>query len=143
VRFWDSSAIVPLLVAQPDSSAADRWLDEDGAIAVWTLTPIEVASAVRRLVREGAMSEAEADAAERRTEELVRASHVVVDVEAVKLRAMRLLRLHALRAADALQLGAAVEWAVGRPEDRIVHTFDGRLAAAARREGFRVIPPPP
>jgi len=140
VRFWDSSAVVPLLVAQPSSAESDRWLGDDGSIAIWTLTPIEVASAVRRLAREGTIAEAEADDAWQRTDELVRACHVVVDVEAVKLRAARLLRVHALRAADALQLGAALEWAVGHPEGRIVHTFDERLAAAARREGFTVLP---
>ncbi len=142
MRFWDSSAVVPLLVAQPSSADADAWLGDDGAIAIWTLTPIEVASAVQRLLREGAMSEAQADVAAQRTQELVRACHVVVDVEAVKRRAARLLHLHTLRAADALQLGAAIEWAVGHPEGRIVHTLDTRLAAAARREGFTILPGP-
>ena len=64
------------------------------------------------------------------------------DVERVKASARRLLRLHPLRAADALQLGAALAWADGAPEGLIVHTFDRRLAAAAEREGFRVIPSP-
>jgi len=63
-------------------------------------------------------------------------------VERVKASARRLLRLHPLRAADALQLGAALAWADGAPEGLIVHTFDRRLAAAAEREGFRVIPSP-
>ena len=142
MRFWDSSAVVPLLVAQARSSEADRWLGDDGEVAVWTLTPIEVASAVRHLVREGVISERQADEAERRTDELVRASHVVVDVEAVKSQATRLLRLHPLRAADALQPGAALEWAAGHPTGRVVHTLDTRLAAAARREGFTVVPAP-
>ena len=42
MRFWDSSAVVPLLVAQAGSAQVDRWLGDDGEIAVWTLTPIEV-----------------------------------------------------------------------------------------------------
>jgi len=67
---------------------------------------------------------------------------VVIDVEAVKAQARRLLRLHPLRAADAMQLGAAWEWVAGRPTGRIFHTLDTRLALAARREGFRVIPEP-
>jgi predicted nucleic acid-binding protein len=123
VRFWDSSAVVPLLVTQARSPQADRWFGDDADVAVWTLTAIELASAVRRLVREGDITEREADAAERRADEMVRASHVVVDVEAVKSRARRLLRLHPLRAADALQLGAALEWAGGDPTGRILHTL--------------------
>lgn len=140
MRFWDSSAIVPLLVTQPSSPRADRWLKDDGEVAVWTLTSIELASAMRRLVREEAITEPEADEAERRADEMVRACHVVVDVEAVKARAKRLLRLHPLRAADALQLGAALEWAGGQPTGRILHTLDARLGVAAKREGFVVMP---
>ena len=40
------------------------------------------------------------------------------------------------------QLGAAWEWALGRPAGRVFHTFDGRLAVAARREGLTVVPEP-
>jgi hypothetical protein len=61
-----------------------------------------------------------------------------VDVDAVKPLAARLLRLHPLRAFDALQLGAAQHWAEGHPEGRVFLTLDGRLGAAARQEGFVV-----
>jgi uncharacterized protein len=142
MRFWDSSALVPLLVRQAASPDTDRWLIEDSELALWTLTPVELASAVSRLVREGAMNEKEASRAEVRIDELVQSSHAIVDVESVKSQARRLLRVHALRAADAMQLGAAWEWASGRPGGRVLHTFDGRLALAARREGFRVLPEP-
>jgi hypothetical protein len=59
-------------------------------------------------------------------------------VDTVKSLATRLLRLHSLRAFDALQLGAAVHWAEGHPQGRTLHTLDARLAPAARREGFLV-----
>ncbi len=138
MRFWDSSALIPLLVHQPVSPRVDAWLEGDAAIAIWTLTPVELSSALQRLLREAALSEAHTEAAERRMLELVPSCHVVVNVEHVKSQARRLLRLHPLRAADALQLAAAVEWAGGRPQGRTLHTFDGRLAGAARREGFEV-----
>jgi predicted nucleic acid-binding protein len=138
MRFWDSSALLPLVVNQPASSECDRWLEADGSIAVWTLTPVDISSAMQRLLREGHLSEPIAEAAEARATELMRACHVVVDVEHVKMQAQRLLRLHPLRAADALQLAAALEWSGGRPAGRIIHTLDVRLAAAAKREGFDV-----
>lgn len=138
MRFWDSSAVVPLIVKQAASAMADRWLREDGDIAVWTLTSTEVLSALRRLERENVLGQTEADLAEERVEELWRALHVVIDVEGVKARARRLLRSHALRAADGLQLGAALAWSAENPAGRVLHTFDTRLATAARREGFRV-----
>jgi predicted nucleic acid-binding protein len=142
MRFWDSSALVPLLIAQESSAIADAWLAEDGQVAVWTLTPVELASALMRLSREGSIGEAEASQAESRIDELLQSCHTVIDIEATKSQARRLLRVHTLRAADALQLGAAWEWAEGRPSGRTFHTLDGRLARAARREGFRVVPEP-
>lgn len=138
MRFWDSSAVVPLLVRQPASARVDRWWSEDAQVALWTLTPVEITSVLWRQVREGALDEADARVAEARTQELADASYTVADVEGVKGLARRLLRVHALRAADALQLGAAVVWSAGQPQGKTLVTLDERLAAAARREGFDV-----
>jgi predicted nucleic acid-binding protein len=139
MRFWDSSALVPLVVRQRTSSAADRWLKEDAEIAVWALTPLEITSALWRLVREGTLTEDDALRADVRTDELASGSYAVVDLEAVKSRGRRLLRLHALRAGDASQLAAALLWAADSPQGRVFHTLDDRLALAARREGFSVL----
>jgi len=138
MRFWDSSAVVPLLVRQPTSARVDRWWFEDAQVALWTLTPVEITSALWRQVRERALDEAEARTAEARTQELAEASYIVADIEGVKALARRLLRVHTLWAADALQLAAAVVWAGGRPAGKTLLTLDGRLALAARREGFEV-----
>lgn len=138
MRFWDSSAVVPLLVEQGASSRVAAWMTADDALVLWTLTPVEVISAVRRLAREAVLDPRGAEHAEARLDELVTASHMVFDVEAVKAVARRVLRRHPLRAFDALQLGAALHWAEHHPEGRTVHTLDQRLAAAARSEGFVV-----
>lgn len=139
MRFWDSSAVVPLLVEQTGSDRADAWIREDAELVLWTLTGVEITSALWRLVREGALLEADARLAEQRAAELAAASRVVVDMDSVKAYAQRLLRVHTLRAADALQLGAALVWANGRPEGRRLCTLDERLATAAQREGFLVV----
>lgn len=141
MRFWDSSAVVPLLIEQQRSPRAAAWVSGDDAMVVWTLTPVEVVSALRRLVHEGALSEDAARVAEVRLGEMMDRCHVVIDVEAVKSLATRLLRLHPLRALDALQLGAALHWTEGHPQGRTLHTLDNRLAHAAEREGFMVPPP--
>lgn len=73
-------------------------------------------------------------------DELVETSHLIVDVYTVKSQARRLLRLHSLQAADAMQLGAALEWAGGRPTGRPFMTLDSQLARAATHEEFRVNP---
>jgi uncharacterized protein len=139
MRFWDSSAIVPLLVSQTGSERVDAWFREDRELVLWTLTGVEITSALWRLAREGALIEGHARVAEQRAAELAAASRVVIDVDAVKAYAQRLLRVHTLRAADALQLGAALVWANGRPDGRSLCTLDDRLALAAQREGFLVV----
>lgn len=138
MRFWDSSAVVPLLVEQDASPRAAAWAAEDGAIALWMLTPVKVLAALRRLVRDQAPPEERAREAEARMADLAGLCHVVIDVEAVKALAARLLRVHPLRAFDALQLGAVLLWGEGHPRGRALHTLDGRLALAARLEGFTV-----
>ena len=142
MRFWDSSALVPLVVGQAASRTAESWLAEDGVLTVWTLSGVEIASALWRLVREGVVPEQAAREAEALADEVLRRVHVIGDVERVKALARRLLRVHGLRAADALQLGAALSWADGHPEDLVMHTLDRRLGAAAEREGFHVVRAP-
>ena len=56
----------------------------------------------------------------------------------VREHARRLLLRHPLRAADALQLAAALTWALDRPREHALCTLDTRLAEAAKGEGFRL-----
>jgi uncharacterized protein len=138
VRFWDSSAVVPLVIHQAAAARADRWFAADPSLVLWRLTPVEITSALWRLARDGSLSEDDARTAEARADELAAASRMVADTERVEALARRLLRVHALRAADALQLAAALVWVSGRPQGQMLHTLDTRLALAARREGFDV-----
>jgi hypothetical protein len=89
-------------------------------------------------VREGGLDASRADAAEQSLTALWTAAIRIIDVEAVKAQATLLLRRHPLRAADALQLGAALLWAEGDPTGRVFHALDARLCHAARGEGFSV-----
>ncbi len=139
MRYWDTSAVIPLIIEQTSSREVERWVAEDASVVVWTLTHVEAVSALRRLVREESLLESEAHRAELVLEEILARAHTVADVERVKETACRLLRTHALHAADAMQLGAALEWAEGRTRDLLFHTLDRRLALAAEREGFSVV----
>jgi hypothetical protein len=138
LRFWDSSAIVPLIVAEASTDGVQAIAAEDPAMCVWWGTEIECVSAVARLEREDAMAAAATIAALERLDLLAEAWHEVQPVAAVRATARRLLRVHPLRAADAHQLAAAVVAAEGTPASLDLVTLDGRLAAAARREGFVV-----
>ena len=56
VRYWDSSALVPLVVVEPASSLARAWLADDERIITWVWTRIEIVSAIERRTREGSLS---------------------------------------------------------------------------------------
>jgi len=140
VRFWESSALVALVVEQR-TSAQVRALEQEGVEAVaWVLSDVEVRSAIERLAREGTLTPEQARRDAQDSETVFRRLRTIDLIDAVKLRAKRLLARHALRAADALQLGAALLVADDNPESLEFVTLDERLAEAARREGFRILP---
>jgi predicted nucleic acid-binding protein len=138
VRFWDSSALMPLLVEEETTiQIRDLFLGETGIIAWWG-TPVECASAVSRLEREGRLSPQAVTEAFERLDVFARHWHRIEPVDAVLETARRLLRVHPLRAADALQLAAAVLASEGRPSTLEFVCLDDRLEIAAQREGFPV-----
>ncbi len=140
MNFWDSSALVPLLVQEDGGETVHRLLVEDEGLVVWLLTPVEIVSALWRRTRSGQLTSEEAGAALEGLDQLERAWTSVVDADLVQQRARRLLALHSLPAADALQLAAALVASDETPAALPFVTLDERLAEAARREGFRVLP---
>ena len=139
MKYWDSSALVALLVDEPRSAECRATLRRDALIVTWWGSRIECASALNRLERDHRF---EGDGFDRSMEQLglLAASWVEIEpLEQVRRRAIRLLRLHPLRAADALQLAAALTAAGEDPQRLDVVSNDDRLSAAARREGFRVL----
>jgi hypothetical protein len=136
VRFWDSSAIVPLLCREDESERCRAWLREDSAVLVWALAATEVVSALARKRREGVLSAARFGTAKRRLAGLEAAWNEVAAWDSVRARARRLLEVHALSAADALHLAAALVAAEERPAGVAFVSFDRVLGDAAEREGF-------
>ena len=139
MRFWDSSAIVPLLVAEAATKAMQAIAREDPVMLVWWATEVECVSAIARLEREGDLSSDATLVALERLDAMAEGWSEVQPVEAARRAARRLLRVHSLRAADALQLAAAVVAAEGHTASLEIVTLDDRLVDAARREGFVVL----
>lgn len=139
MRFWDSSAIVPLLVAETTTTAIEKLVSTDPLMLVWWASTIECASALGRLEREGALDTGGATDAFERLKRLAAGWHEIDPSDSVREAAIRFLRVHSLRASDALQLAAAFVAAERRPSSLEVITLDDRLALAARKEGFAVI----
>ena len=140
MRFWDSSAVVPLLLEEPATSAIRPLLRQDAAMIAWRLTGTEVVSALWRRRRLDELDEATRREAETGLAVLESRWTSVEDAAHVDRRARRLLATHPLRAADALQLAAALVACDERPDVLPFVTLDERLAEAARREGFTVVP---
>jgi predicted nucleic acid-binding protein len=135
--FWDASAIVPLCVGQAGSGFAREAL-RDKTIAVWWGTPVETVSAFARLARAGELDQRHLRMARTRLAALRGMWIEVQPGEALRELAEGLIERHPLRAADALQLAAALIWSRRRPQKRSFVCLDGRLAEAAGKEGFSV-----
>jgi predicted nucleic acid-binding protein len=143
VKFWDSSAVVPLLVPEVMSGSVQRLYEDDPVMAAWWATEIECTSAIARRQRLGRLPEDVAAEAFVRLKALREGWHEVEPGEELRESAKRLLRVHDLRTADALQLAAAVYVAEARPSTLEFVSLDDRLLAAARREGFPTTKPAP
>lgn len=143
MRYWDSSALLPLVVQERTSAAMRGLLRADRDVLTWWASRIEAASALSRLGREGALDGRALESAFTRLDALARTWDEVLPTDSVRDQAIRLLRVHPLRAADALQLASAVVASEHRPDTLALITLDIRLRDAALLEGFAVLPAPP
>jgi predicted nucleic acid-binding protein len=139
--FWDTSAIVPLCCRQAFSQQIRRAARQYPGQAVWWGTPVEALSSLNRLVREGYLSSGELRQALQRLDYLRRKWDEIQPTLLVRNTAERMLGAHNLRAADALQLAAALIWCRNFSRQRTFICVDNRLAEAAEAEGFTVIQP--
>jgi predicted nucleic acid-binding protein len=128
-----------LLVTETTTKTLLRLATSDPVMLVWWATEVECASALARLERDGALDPPAVNEAFDRLKRMAQGWHEVDPSDGVREAAVRFLRVHPLRAADAVQLAAAFVAAERRPSSLEVVTVDERLAAAARKEGFVLI----
>ena len=139
MRFWDSSAIVPLLIDEETTSSMRQVLIQDPSIAVWLFTSVELLSVFGRLGRQSAALDDLLPGLRADAGAFLEHAVTVTDVDGVRRRAERLVGLHPLAAADAMQLAAALVASGDRPETLAFVTLDRQLGRAAQLEGFRTI----
>ena len=139
MRYWDSSAIVPLIVVEESSPALEKLLRDDPRIVTWWGSKIECASALNRVCREGGLEEKALARALHDLETLADSWYEVSPTEEVRRRAIRLFRVHPLRSADAVQLAAALIAAKEDPSSLAFVSRDEQLRLAAEREGFAAL----
>ena len=132
--------MIPLIFDEPTSPALNELLMRDTDMVVWWGTWIECSVTVSRLGREGKLDE---NGQEETRAALDRLSADWLEVELtneLRLLAMLVSKSHPLKAADCLQLAAALRWCEGDTDDRRFVCLDNRLRRVAEDEGFDVLP---
>jgi uncharacterized protein len=137
--FWDASALLPLLVWEQETELRESQLHAEPEMVAWWGTRMECHSAIRRKEREGALTAEAVRKGLGRLDRLSTSWYEVSPSESVRLRGERLLKVHPLRAADALQLAAALLAFNEKTAGETFYTADSRLADAAEKEGFTVL----
>ena len=139
MNFWDTSALVALGVEEVHHRRARQILEADDRMAVWWGAAIEYVSALARRERDGSLTTHEVSAETVRLQALSQVWYEVQPSHRIKLLAQRLLRVHPLRAADSLQLAAALAVAEDDPSGIGFVCFDARLNEVASKEGFTIL----
>jgi predicted nucleic acid-binding protein len=136
MKFWDTSAIIPLLVNEQYSDIVDPIFSKDSSMIVWWGTSIECISAISRLERENKITPSEHSQVINQLNELRDSWREIQASPLVKQYAERILQVHPLKAQDAQQLAACL---VANQDMSIeFFTFDQRLQIAARKEGLKI-----
>ncbi len=133
--FWDTSALVPLCVRQGITPRAITLYKTHDAV-VWWATPVEIASALARLLRMEQLDSNDWNKARKLAKRLADSWSVIQPSGTVRARAIDLVDRYDLRSADSFQLAAALEWCEEAPQGRIFLTADERLREAALLSGF-------
>ena len=140
MKFWDSSAIVPLILDEEETDYCLGVLSQDQEMLIWCLSKVEVFSALSRRRREEKIAQRDFRGAKKRLDFILERAYEVKAIEKVRYRALRLLEVHPLRAADACQLASALVATQEDPNRIGMICFDTRLKNACMKEGFVVNP---
>jgi predicted nucleic acid-binding protein len=135
VAFWDASVLVTLCVDQTPTPQA-LLFEGKYRIAVWWATHVEIVSALAQLLRQRKITAAEYAHGKQQAEGMASLWSVIAPSAGIAIRARVFLESYSLRAADALQLAAALEWCEGKPKGNVFLAFDQRLREAAGLAGF-------
>ncbi|MCA9471070.1 MAG: type II toxin-antitoxin system VapC family toxin [Nitrospirales bacterium] len=140
MKFWDTSALLPLCLKEPWTVQVKKLIERDDDVVAWWGSLVEGYSAFARLRREEVLTEKEELQSRQILSRLADLWTEVRPSNPVRDQAGRALLLHPLQAADALQLAAALVWSGHQTANVEFVCLDHRLREAAYREGFQVLP---
>ncbi len=141
MKFWDASALIPLCIDEEQTQTVRDIAKKDGALAVWWGSMVEAYSAFARLRRDKILISENEGQALAVLSELTDVWSEIEPSDDIREITRRLLQNYPLRAADSLQLAAALVWCDKTPKGHHFVCLDTRLREAALKEGFLVLPP--
>jgi predicted nucleic acid-binding protein len=144
--FFDSSALVKRYVEEPGSAWVDELIQRSppGSVLLSRLAELEVVSALVRRSRAGDLCETELKAAVGLLKADLDGRFEIIELSRAPMtRAVDVVRTHALRAADAIQLSSALIAKASRSSgsDFALVSADMELNEAAKKEGMKAINP--
>jgi hypothetical protein len=127
-------------VREPASERVEPLLQRDPEMAFWWGAPLEWWQALLAAQRRQTISAADLQKAREVLDHLRARGFEVQPTEDLRARALRLLAVHPLKAADDLELAAALIWCRERTHGAGFVSLHPPLRLAAALEGFRVLP---
>jgi hypothetical protein len=140
LRFWDGSALLALTVRETASEKVEPLLQRDPDVAFWWGAPLQCMETLLAAQRGERISTADLQKARSVLDHLRARAFEVQPTEEVRARALRILSVHTLGAAAALELAAALVWCRERTHGVGFVSLQSPLRLAAALEGFRVLP---
>lgn len=102
MKFWDTSALVPLYVHEPNTSVVRELLAADSSIIVWWGTHTECISALMRQVRTGSITSPEERACRHVLHTLAQSWSEIQPSDALRSMAERVWYVRGLNGLDTL-----------------------------------------
>jgi predicted nucleic acid-binding protein len=137
IYYFDASALVKRYTKEPNSEAVRRSIGK-GLSCTSRLSQVEIASALIRRAREGAISQSDRDRALSALTDDMAALYVVELSTEITSLARGLLLRNRLRAIDAIQLASCVYLRERTEREVCFVAFDDRLNDAAFAEGLKL-----
>lgn len=136
MKYWDSSALVTLFVEQPCSAKYAALYEREGQVITAWHSVAECASAFCRLRREELLTEAQLTELLTHLQTQAENWYILASGNRLEKLTLRMLRIHPLRAMDAIHLAAACLVRGDELAPMGFFTEDARLTEAAAKEGF-------
>jgi predicted nucleic acid-binding protein len=125
--YADSSALVKLVVREPESAALAAGISPDARVATSGVAVVEVTRAIRVAGLEGELENELSD---------LLGGCALIEVDASVLRSAAAMASETLRPVDAIHLATALA-----VEPEVMYVYDRQLGRAARELGLRVAAP--